>query len=195
MKPIAYVSLPIAEFREKVCDFGKDDTALAEWVRLFSKTLALMGGNEPKDDFAMRLLNDVESWRKEKAEKMRQLREKRSGLNEPREHYDHVVSVEKVENLPAKQKVSKRVFGEHNNVSLTDAEEEKLREKLGVLFDRAISILSNYKASSGHKYKSDYAAINNWVIDRLNEEKVKGSTTMSQAQRLLLNMNGGANGQ
>lgn len=35
---------------------------------------------------------------------------------------------------------------------------------------RAIEILDNYKGSNGKTYKSDYRAILNWVIDRVNEE-------------------------
>jgi len=35
---------------------------------------------------------------------------------------------------------------------------------------RMIEILSNYKGSSGKKYKSDYLTILNWVVDRYNKE-------------------------
>lgn len=38
---------------------------------------------------------------------------------------------------------------------------------------RMIDILSNYKGSKGKKYKSDYLAILNWVVDRYNEELQK----------------------
>jgi hypothetical protein len=33
-----------------------------------------------------------------------------------------------------------------------------------------INILSNYKGSTGKKYKSDYRTILNWVVDRYNEK-------------------------
>lgn len=38
---------------------------------------------------------------------------------------------------------------------------------------RIIEILNNYKGATGKKYKSDYLAIRNWVISRLEEEKRK----------------------
>ena len=72
----------------------------------------------------------------------------------------------------------------------------KLRAKLGSDFDRAVVILSNYKAANGKTYKSDYAAILNWVIGRITEEKAKRtqSSGMSQAQRLAMQAIGGMNG-
>ena len=33
-----------------------------------------------------------------------------------------------------------------------------------------IEILDNYKGSKGKKYRSDYRAILNWVVNRYNEE-------------------------
>lgn len=196
MRPIAYVSLPIAEFREKVNDFGHDYEELGKWVMLFSKTLAMMGSNEPKDDFALRLLNEVEAFRKEKAEKMRRMREEKKGNDTPVQQESPKVIVPEVvkkEKQLLKHQV-KKVFGEMHNVTYTEDEEMKLREKLGMKFDRAVSILSNYKASSGKRYKSDYAATLNWVIARMEEEDRKKGGNISQAQRLAMTMLGGVNG-
>ena len=195
MRPVAYVSLPIAEFREKVNDFGHDYEAIGKWVTLFSKTLAMMGTNEPKDDFALRLLAEVESWRKDKAEKMRRLREEKKLPEDlPKQDAPNVVVpeiVKKGKELSRHQ--VKKVFGELKNVTYTEDEEQKLRERLGIKFDRAVSILSNYKASSGKRYKSDYAATLNWVIARVEEEERKSAGNISQAQRLAIGMLGGAN--
>ncbi len=58
---------------------------------------------------------------------------------------------------------TKKNFGEHGTVSLTDQEYEKLKNRLGNRFEMAIKKLDDYKASNGKKYKSDYAAINSWV--------------------------------
>lgn len=59
-------------------------------------------------------------------------------------------------------------------VSLTKDEYAKLCTKYSVdSAKRMIEILSNYKGSSGKKYKSDYLAILNWVVDRYNEELQK----------------------
>lgn len=190
MRPVAYVSLPIAEFREKVNDFGKDYEAIGKWVLSFSKTLAMMGTNEPKEEFALRLLNEVETWRKDKADKMRKIRADRNASAPKQE------SVEVVAKVVAKTaaKVKKNVFGQLRNVSYTEEEEMKLRDKLGPRFDRAVEILSNYKASSGKSYKSDYAATLNWVVSRVEDESRKNVSNMSQAQRLAIGMLGGANG-
>lgn len=60
-------------------------------------------------------------------------------------------------------------------VSLTNAEYEALVARLGSeqRVKRCIEILDNYKGASGRKYKSDYRAILNWVIGRLEEEEQK----------------------
>ncbi|MGP1608640.1 MAG: hypothetical protein ACTTGJ_02200 [Clostridium sp.] len=56
-------------------------------------------------------------------------------------------------------------------VNLTNAEYSTLVDKYGELFiKKCIEILDNYKGSSGKKYKSDYRAILNWVIKRVEQE-------------------------
>lgn len=60
------------------------------------------------------------------------------------------------------------------NVSMTDDEYQKLIDKFGEAdTKRLIEILDNYKGQSGKKYKSDYRAILNWVVDRLKEERTQ----------------------
>lgn len=79
-------------------------------------------------------------------------------------------------NPPTPLKIIKTKFAEF--VSLTNAEYEALVAKLGE--DRAkrcIEILDNYKGANGKRYKSDYRAILNWVIQRLEEEEQKGPPT------------------
>ena len=59
-------------------------------------------------------------------------------------------------------------------VTLTRDEYAKLCESFGEdAAKRMIEILDNYKGSKGKKYKSDYKAILNWVVDRYNEELMK----------------------
>ena len=55
-------------------------------------------------------------------------------------------------------KVNNRKFGEFQNVSLSETEMEKLGPSALQLIER----LSAYKASTGKKYKSDYATLLNW---------------------------------
>lgn len=47
---------------------------------------------------------------------------------------------------------------------------------------RMIQILDNYKGAMGKRYKSDYRAILNWVIDRYNEELKKGNGKINSGQ-------------
>lgn len=56
-------------------------------------------------------------------------------------------------------------------VSLTEVEYKKLVSEHGISNTKIfISILDNYKGSSGKKYKDDYRAILSWVIDKAKKE-------------------------
>ena len=65
---------------------------------------------------------------------------------------------------------------------MTLSEYERLVSDFGEPFtDKCIEVLDNYKGSSGRKYKSDYRAILNWVVDRVKEqhsELVRRETTL-----------------
>jgi hypothetical protein len=63
----------------------------------------------------------------------------------------------------------KSMFGEHKNVLLTEEEYQKMLSKPNGL--KAIEKLSNYKQANGKEYKSDYGAINTWVLSSLENEK------------------------
>lgn len=71
-------------------------------------------------------------------------------------------------------------------VSLTNDEYSSLVAKLGneERVKRCIEILDNYKGANGKKYKSDYRAIHNWVIVRMEEEEQKGVQAKSRADPL-----------
>ena len=56
----------------------------------------------------------------------------------------------------------KNIYGEFQNVKLTDAESEKLKASFPDYQER-IERLSAYIASTGKKYKSHYATILNWA--------------------------------
>lgn len=59
-------------------------------------------------------------------------------------------------------------------VSLSEKEYTTLVTDLGLDFvQKCIVTLDNYKGSKGTKYKSDYRAILNWVIDRVREDERK----------------------
>lgn len=68
-----------------------------------------------------------------------------------------------------KTKAVKKAYAD--DVHLTQAEYNNLVERVGSkqAADECIEILSNYKGATGKKYKSDYKAILNWVIDKWRE--------------------------
>lgn len=75
------------------------------------------------------------------------------------------------ETTPKKKKkdIQKSSFAEE--VLLSDVQHQKLllrTDKRTVT--KAIEMLSNYKCSSGHKYKSDYHAILTWAEDKAKKE-------------------------
>lgn len=73
---------------------------------------------------------------------------------------------------PKKPKEEKVKFAEF--VQMKQEEFDKLVEQYGEPFAmQCITELDNYKGSSGKKYKSDYRAILNWVVDRVKEKYPK----------------------
>lgn len=67
------------------------------------------------------------------------------------------------------KKVIKTIYAE--NVSMSESEYQKLVDAHGEeKTKRMIDVLDNYKGAKGAKYKSDYRAILNWVVDRVLEE-------------------------
>jgi hypothetical protein len=76
----------------------------------------------------------------------------------------------KVKESKSKVKVNKVQYAEF--VHLTSEEYEKLVNQYGQeMTARCIDILNNYKGASGKKYKSDYMATLNWVVDRATENR------------------------
>jgi phage replication O-like protein O len=81
-----------------------------------------------------------------------------------------------------KEKEEKMSFGD--DVTLTEKEYEKLKTKYGEAdTTRIIEILDNYKGANGKKYKSDYKAILNWVIERYRKEKKNAKQEVTIPQR------------
>lgn len=77
-----------------------------------------------------------------------------------------------------KEKVAKaKKYKYADNVTLTRDEYAKLCAEHGEeAAKRMIEILDNYKGQNGKRYKSDYRAILNWVVNRYNDEIVKYGT-------------------
>lgn len=78
-----------------------------------------------------------------------------------------------------KDSVPKIQFAEF--VNMTQAEYDKLISAHGEeRTKRMIEILDNYKGSKGKKYASDYRAILNWVVERVEEEEQKGGNRQAK---------------
>lgn len=61
-----------------------------------------------------------------------------------------------------------------DNVSMTETEYQALIERYGKDdTEKLIDILDNYKGEKGKRYKSDYRAILNWCVKRLEEDKAR----------------------
>jgi len=68
-----------------------------------------------------------------------------------------------------KKEIKKNKYAEF--VTLTQEEYDKLISSFGEdRTKRMVEILNNYKGSKGKTYKSDYLAILNWVVKRVEEE-------------------------
>lgn len=85
---------------------------------------------------------------------------------------EEVLKIKKDNQKKKQKKEEEKIsFGEFKNVFLTQTEIEKLKTlyKNETKFNEGIEILSNYKESSGRKYKSDYAVLNksNWVFKKV----------------------------
>ena len=69
-------------------------------------------------------------------------------------------------------------------VNMLESEYEKLYLEFGQDTFKLIEILNNYKGANGKKYKSEYLAIRNWVIDRfksgnLQQKQQKGTSVIT----------------
>jgi len=82
------------------------------------------------------------------------------------------VRLEKGKNINIAQKQKTPIKNKYaDEVFLSEEEYNKLCSEYSKAFaDKCISVLNNYKMSNGKKYKSDYYAIRNWVIDRVKKD-------------------------
>lgn len=96
-------------------------------------------------------------------------------------------STQSKKKVKEKEKESKRnnkdiktIYAE--NVSMTDSEYQKLIVAHGEeRTKRMIEVLDNYKGANGKKYKSDYRAILNWVVDRVLEEDRRNAKSQASS--------------
>lgn len=75
----------------------------------------------------------------------------------------------------------KKRYAEH--VQMLEKEYDSLVKEFGQGdANRLVEILNNYKGANGKSYKSDYLAIRNWVVSRLQEEKRKNNGQRNSIQ-------------
>jgi len=92
-----------------------------------------------------------------------------SGQNDPTYTRDYTETTTKTTKKRVPPKVQYMEY-----VSMKEDEYTKLLTEFGEEdTKRLIEILNNYKGATGKRYKSDYLAIRNWVVSRLQEEKRK----------------------
>jgi hypothetical protein len=97
-----------------------------------------------------------------------------SGQNDPTYTRDYTETTTKT----TTKKENKVKYADY--VSMKEEEYTKLLSEFGEEdTKRLIEILNNYKGANGKRYKSDYLAIRNWVINRLQEEKRKAGVKVN----------------
>jgi len=88
-----------------------------------------------------------------------------------------------------KDKVEKffiKTSNQEKNVKLKNSEVETLKEKLGEKgFLFCVNKLSDYKLAKGATYKSDYGAINSWVIKEWDKQQINGKEKLTGAAAFL----------
>lgn len=78
------------------------------------------------------------------------------------------------DNIQEGKENNNKLYGEFQNVSLSDKELEKLKNKFPQDYKDRIENLSAYKKSKGKRYKSDYATILNWARMETKKEDKRG---------------------
>ena len=87
---------------------------------------------------------------------------------------DDLTTIEEVKKERSKEVKIKRVCGAYKHVRLTDGEREELVKDLGDdMTEKAIAFLDEYIEMKGYKAKSHYLCIRKWVVDAVNEHRVK----------------------
>jgi len=156
MRPVGSVQLPISEFRDRVRDFDGDSAGLAEWIRKFSYSLSYV--QPDLDDFAAKLLVNVEDFRTKKASAMKNSRQKQ----QPKQSADFSEDFQNSEfPLPAEN-------GELSEIVTSDGEvlsgrKSKIPESIADVYD--FGRLKNISESTCHAF---------WDINEKNKWQFKG---------------------
>lgn len=149
------------------------------------------------NDYADSLMDAADDFRAENRRRQQEYKERQRGKSAEAQA-EETAGKEKAEaaaEKPRRQRQKKtdaiddpekKAYGPFENVWLTDAEYNKLREKYAEKWDHALNKLGAYKSSTGKTYKSDFAAFFSWVDKSLAEEEAQaenGTKTFKQRDR------------
>lgn len=139
------------------------------WVKLLRNDFASLDYKGEKNEVA------IENYLKEIPEEVLKELSDTSIDTSIHSSYKSEIINNKLKTINKKQEIKEKlVFGELNNVLLTEEEYTKLQEKLPKIeLDKLIESLSLYISSKGTKYKSHYATILSW--SKRNEVETKKS--------------------
>jgi len=85
-----------------------------------------------------------------------------------------------------KDRIGKNTHGEHQNVKLTDQEYKKLVDNLNEnAVEQLIAELDGYIASTGRRYKSHYATLQNWARRKM-QDYAKDQKKMKSPKRKII---------
>ena len=83
--------------------------------------------------------------------------------------------------LEPKTKAVKKIYGEYQNVKLSDKELEALKECHGEeLTEQLITYLDEYIEMKGYKAKSHYLCIKKWVVDAVKQKGTRNNYTYNK---------------
>jgi len=96
-----------------------------------------------------------------------------------------IATDKEVKNKRSKEvKNKKNIYGEYQNVKLTEAERDKLCNEYGNEKTReAIKFLDEYIEMKGYKARSHYLAIRKWVFDAVKREKAQKGGINEQSEK------------
>ena len=175
-------------------------------ITIKSRDISLFGGTEPLEQFASQLVRHMPYDKKEILNALKELVGEGvlyvdgNYLCQKRMIRDSEISEKRAEAGRRGSSITNKRFAATNNaakpspkpktetkhkyaetVKMTETEYGKLVSEYGEDgAKRLVELLDNYKAASGHTYKSDYRAILNWVVEKYKDElRKKGSSVQS----------------
>lgn len=99
---------------------------------------------------------------------IKEYKETKKEKNERNNIYISAPLCENQGNIPATEQ--KQIYGQYNNILLTDSEVKKLKERFGASYKQKIDALSEGIELKGYRYTSHYLALLKWFKDRPREE-------------------------